>query len=588
MIKVSDYIIDYLYKKGVEDIFMFVGGGAMHLNDSVGKHNKINNVTCLHEQACAIAAESYARCKNNLGVAIVTTGPGATNTVTGIAGAWIESTPLFVISGQVKRSDSMLNTGVRQMGVQEVDIVSIVKPITKYAVLLNDPQKVRYELEKCIYLATNGRKGPVLLDIPLDVQATMIDETNLEPYLIVNEQQKIDKSSMGELLSLITNCKKPLLYVGAGVYFANAQKEFLECVNRFNIPVVTTWNGMDLIWDDHPLYMGRPGAIGQRAANFMIQNCDLLIAVGTRLASLQTGFNYASYAKKAKLVMVDIDINELNKEKLHPYIKVHSDAKYFFATLLSSDIKLNDYSEWVNRCNDWKKKYPNLNPNWLNDKFVNSYYLVDAISTLMDSEDVYCGGRAGTCIDTIIQAFKVKENQRVIATKGLSSMGYGIPAAIGASFAFKGKKIICNNGDGGFVMNIQELAVIKRHNLPIKFFILNNNGYATIVSTQTNVFNKHFVGCTPESGLSVGDIKAIAIAYGIKVIEIKSNNEIWVKVQEALLYDGPIVCDVKVSIMQPIEPRQANYKTPEGQMASRPLEDMKPLLSREELAENMM
>lgn len=578
MIKLSDYIVKFLEYQGVENVFMLVGGGSMHLNDSIGNSKIIKYISCLHEQSCAMAAESYARCKRDLGVAIVTTGPGATNTVTGISAAWIESTPLFVLSGQVKRSDSLDGTEVRSMGVQEVDIVPIVKSITKYSVKLNDPYKVLYELEKCVWYAKNGRPGPVLMDIPLDVQATLIDETELEHFIQNNYECKDEYSKLGLVANLIRKSQRPVIYAGGGVYLSGGQKELIKFAEKLKIPVMTTWNGIDNIWEEHPLYMGRPGAIGQRSANFIIQNCDLLITIGTRLASLQTGFNYDDYARNAKIVMVDIDQAELDKKKIHPEVKICMDAKCFLKQMIEIHFETNNYDNWIERCRLIIKKFPNLNPDWLNKEYVNSYYLVDSISRQMTKDDIYCGGRAGTCVDTIIQAFKVKEGQRVIATKGLSSMGYGIPAAIGAAVAYPGHQIICNNGDGGFVMNIQELATIAKYHLPIKFFVLNNNGYATIVATQTNVFNKHFVGCTADSGLCCGNIIEVAKAYGMETFTISSNNEIDNVVHAVLKSSNPVVCDVKVSITQKIEPRQASFKNKEGQMQSRVLEDMKPIL----------
>lgn len=578
MIKLSDYIVKFLEYQGVENVFMLVGGGSMHLNDSIGNSKIIKYISCLHEQSCAMAAESYARCKRDLGVAIVTTGPGATNTVTGISAAWIESTPLFVLSGQVKRSDSLDGTEVRSMGVQEVDIVPIVKSITKYSVKLNDPYKVLYELEKCVWYAKNGRPGPVLMDIPLDVQATLIDETELEHFIQNNYECKDEYNKLGLVANLIRKSQRPVIYAGGGVYLSGGQKELIKFAEKLKIPVMTTWNGIDNIWEEHPLYMGRPGAIGQRSANFIIQNCDLLITIGTRLASLQTGFNYDDYARNAKIVMVDIDQAELDKKKIHPEVKICMDAKCFLKQMIEIHFETNNYDNWIERCRLIIKKFPNLNPDWLNKEYVNSYYLVDSISRQMTKDDIYCGGRAGTCVDTIIQAFKVKEGQRVIATKGLSSMGYGIPAAIGAAVAYPGHQIICNNGDGGFVMNIQELATIAKYHLPIKFFVLNNNGYATIVATQTNVFNKHFVGCTADSGLCCGNIIEVAKAYGMETFTISSNNEIDNVVHAVLKSSNPVVCDVKVSITQKIEPRQASFKNKEGQMQSRVLEDMKPLL----------
>jgi len=584
MIKVSDYIIDFLVKQGVKDCFMLVGGGAMHLNDSAGSHPGMNYVCCLHEQSCAMAAESYARCKRDLGVAIVTTGPGVTNTVTAIGAAWIESTPLFVISGQVKRADSLEGTGVRSMGVQELEVVPIVESITKYAVKLKEPQMVRYELEKCVSIARQGRPGPVLLDVPLDVQASFVDETTLASYHDEYQKPIVDISSMDELIHLLETSERPVFYGGGGVYMSNSSEEFVRLAEKLNIPVMTTWNGIDIIWNDHPLYMGRPGGIGQRAANFIIQSCDLLVTFGTRLASLQTGFNYDDYARNARLVMVDIDSAELDKTKLHPYLKFECDVKDFILELLHKDIINTNHDDWIKRCRDVVDKFPNIDKSWREqDVPANSYLLVENLSKQMTANDVYCGGRAGTCVDTIIHTFYVKKGQRVIATKGLSSMGYGLPAAIGAAVAYPGKRIISDIGDGGFVMNIQELAVVKHLNLPIKFFILNNHGYSTIVSTQTNVFKGHFVGCNKKSDLELGDIKAVAEAYGIKIYTISKNSEIDEVVHEALSYDGPTLCNVEVSITQPIQPRQASFKNEKGQMRSRSLEDMRPFIEKEEI-----
>ena len=584
MIKVSDYIIDFLVKQGVKDCFMLVGGGAMHLNDSAGSHPGMNYVCCLHEQACAMAAESYARCKRDLGVAIVTTGPGVTNTVTAIGAAWIESTPLFVISGQVKRADSLENTGVRSMGVQELEVIPIVESITKYAVKLKDPQMVRYELEKCVAIARQGRPGPVLLDVPLDVQASFVEEDSLVSYNDEYKKPVIKAETLDEVVKLLETAKRPVFYGGGGVYMSNASDAFVQLAEKYNIPVMTTWNGIDIIWNEHPLYMGRPGGIGQRAANFIIQSCDLLVTFGTRLASLQTGFNYDDYARDAKMVMVDIDPAELDKAKLHPYLKVECDVKDFIGQMLKQEVNIPDHQNWINACKAVVSQFPNINDEWRKqDEPANSYLLVESLSKQMKADDVYCGGRAGTCVDTIIHAFQVKKGQRVIATKGLSSMGYGLPAAIGAAVAYPGKKIVINNGDGGFVMNIQELAVVKHLNLPLKIFVLNNHGYATIVSTQTNVFKGHFVGCNSDSNLELGDIKAVAEAYGIKTYSINKNSEIDGVVAEVLNYNGPALCDVNVSIVQPIQPRQASFKNEKGQMQSKPLEDMRPFLEREKI-----
>lgn len=584
MIKVSDFITDFLVKQGVKDCFMLVGGGAMHLNDSVGKQAGLNYVCCLHEQSCAMAAESYARCKRDLGVAIVTTGPGVTNTITAIGAAWIESTPLFIISGQVKRTDSLENTGVRSMGVQELEVIPIVQSITKYAVKLKDPQMIRYELEKCVAIARQGRPGPVLLDVPLDVQGSFVDEETLVPYTDNYRKPIIKEDDIETIVDLLKQAKRPVFYGGGGVYMSNSSAEFVQLAEKFDVPVLTTWNGIDIIGHDHPLYMGRPGAIGQRAANFIIQSCDLLITFGTRLASLQTGFNYEDYARNARMIMIDIDPSELNKVKLHPYLRVECDVKDFIIQMLETKTEIPRHTDWLLSCRKVVERFPIINDDWraINEP-ANSYLLVESISKQMKAEDVYCGGRAGTCVDTIIHAFQVKQGQRVIATKGLSSMGYGLPAAIGAAIAYPGQKIVTDIGDGGFVMNIQELAVVKHLNLPIKIFVLNNHGYATIVSTQTNVFKGHFVGCDCDSNLATTDIKAVAEAYGIKTFSISNNLEIENVVAEALSFDGPVLCDVNLSIRQPIQPRQASFKNEKGQMQSKPLEDMKPFLDSEEI-----
>lgn len=588
MIKVSDYIIRFLEKEGVKHLFMFTGGMTMHINDSVGYSEQIKPVCMLHEQGCAFAAESYARITNNLGVVTATCGPGATNTVTGIACSWIESTPLLVITGQCKRADMAEDPALRQLGVQEVRITEVVKPITKYTTIIKDPLMIRYEMEKAVYICREGRPGPVLLDIPVDVQGCKVEESELIGFTPELKQSTIIDAQIKEIVELLNNAKRPVIYAGAGVSIANARVDFRSLIEKIGAPVLLHWNGIDLLESNHPLFAGRPGAVGQRAANFTLQNADVLITIGTRLALLQTGYNFEAYARNAKHIMVDIDQAELDKKTLHPYMKVCSDAGEFIKALNNHPgLNKQDYTSWVAKTKEWMSKYPPLKEIWKENKeYVNSFYLIDSISKYMTADDIYVGGRAGTCVDAAIQAFRVKKNQGVYVTKGLSSMGNGLPAAIGGAYA-TGMKVVCVNGDGGFVMNIQELEVVHRDNLPIKFFILDNQGYSTIRGTQKKVFNGHFVGCSPESGLTIGNIKAIAEAYGLKTYSINHFDEMDRIVKEALDYNGPCLVNVKIDPFQPIEPRQASYKTPEGQMASRPLEDMNPLLDREELREIM-
>lgn len=566
---------------------MFTGGMSMHIIDSIGNSTVIKPVFMLHEQGCTFAAESYARITNNLGVVNVTCGPGATNTVTGVAGAWIESTPLLVLTGQCKRADLNTDKSLRQYGVQEVPIVDIVRPITKYATIITDPTSIRYELEKAVFHCRQGRPGPVLLDIPVDVQACKIDEETLVGFVPKLANPQIDVSEISEVIKLLNYAKRPVIFAGAGVSISGAKKEFKDLVQKLGIPVLLSWNAMDLLDNDHPLYAGRPGAIGHRAANFTLQNADLVITIGTRLSLLQTGYDFDSFARNAKLVMVDIDKAELNKRNVRPDIKICSDAKEFIENLSShSDLEVKDHTDWIAQTKLWMKKYPPLNPLWKESEYVNSFYLMDCISKNMTNDDVYIGGRAGTCVDAAIQAFNVKEGQSVFVTKGLSSMGNGLPAAIGGAYA-TGKKIVCVVGDGGFVMNAQELEVIRRDQLPIKLFVLNNQGYSTMRNTQTNVFGGHLVGCSSDSGLTIGNIRKIAEAYDIKTFEMNTMNDMEKVVMDALAYPGPCIVEVHVDPAQAIEPRQANYRTPDGMMASRPLEDMKPLLPREELEEIM-
>lgn len=591
MIKLSDYVVKFIEDIGVNHVFMIPGGGAMHLNDSLGRSNKINYICNLHEQASSIAAEAYARVTNNLGVALVTTGPGGTNAITGVAGGWIESTPMLIISGQVKIEDQIGNQGIRSMGMQEVDIVSVAKPITKYAVMIKKAEDIKYELEKAVHIAKSGRPGPVWIDIPLDIQAAFIDADNLKSFQIEEETKKTNEIVIKEIIELINNSERPVLMAGNGIRLSGAISEFIELVDVLGIPVVTTWNGIDLIWNSHELFMGRPGAVGQRAANFVQQNSDLFISVGARLNLLQTGYNFKAFARGAKRVMVDIDEAELNKSNVFPDMPVCMNAKEFIKLLLKNKdkIKSRNRQEWIGICKEWRKKYPVVLEEFKNQKqYVNTYVFIDKLSDNLPDDTIFVSGSSGTGLDVTMQAFKVKKGQRVFATKGLASMGFGLPASIGACLASNRKMTILVNGDGGFQMNIQELQTVKNLNLPIKIFILDNSGYSTIRNTQKNFFNGNFVASGLSSGLMLPDLEKISWAYGIRSEVIRSNDEIDYKINEVLNLDGPVICILKVDPDQLIIPRQASYQKADGSMESKPLEDLKPFLSREELKENML
>lgn len=598
MMKLSDYVIKYLEKLNIHHMFMLPGGGAMHLNDSLGKSEKIQYVVCLHEQACAIAAEAYARVTNQPGLLMVTTGPGGTNAITGVAAAYIESTPMIVISGQVKRADQINGQGIRQQGMQELDIISIVTPITKYAKLVTEPESIRYHLDRALYEATSGRMGPVWLDIPLDVQATMIDEDALEGWEPAQPDEQACKKAdqvleqqVLETIEALNRAKRPILLAGNGIRLSGAIPQFEELVEQLGIPVLTTWNGIDLIADNHPLFFGRPGGMGQRYANFVQQNSDFFLSIGARMNLLQTGYNFDGFAREAVKIMVDIDENELHKINVRPQIAVCADAKKFIELLLTHKDRIapRDDADWIAYAGRMKQKYPIvLKEYWGQTDQVNTYALLDTITEQMLPEDIYVSGSSGTCIDVSMQVFRVKKGQRVFSTKGLASMGFGVPATIGACLAGGKRRTVCVCGDGGFQMNIQELETIRRLQLPIKIFVLNNQGYAQIHATQTNIFSGHYVACDEESHLTLSPISDVAAAYRLKTVQIQNNSELREKVREVLEYDGPVICEVMVPITLSAFPKQVSYKRSDGQMESLPLEYMNPMIPEEELQENML
>ncbi len=587
--KVSDYIIEFLNKNmGVKDVFMLAGGGWMHLLNSLGKNKNINYICNLHEQGAAIAAEAYGQYTNNIGVVMVTTGPGGTNAITGVTAAWIDSTPMMVISGQVKRADMILNKRIRQSGAQEVDIISIVKPITKYAVTVMDPKKIKYHLQKAYYMATTGRKGPVWVDIPLDVQGMEINEKKLERFVLPKENKK--NINTKKIINLINSSKRPVFFVGNGVCLSNAQKQFLQLAKSLNIPILTTWKTIDLAEEKNPLFVGRPGSIASRGANFNLQNSDLFISIGARMDLPQTAFNHRNFAKNAKKIIVDIDEKEIDKLDMNIDVKVVCDAKIFINELYKSRKKIVYKDDgWVKFCKDMLNKYPLVTKEYLQlKKYVNSYVLVDILSKEMTKNDILVPGSSGSCSEVTCQSFKVKKRQTVLNNQGLGSMGFGLPASIGACIASGKKRTVCINGDGGFFLNIQELEVVKRLNLPIKFFILNNDGYASIRNMQNNHFNGNYVGSEKTSGLTLPDIQKISKSYGIKSCKIENQNKLDEKIKKILKSKGPYICEVMIDPKQQIQPRVSSKKLKNGSMLSMPIENMYPFLSDKELKTNIM
>lgn len=592
MIKLSDYVVQFIEKLGVEHIFLLPGGGAMHLVDSVGKSKKLDYVGNLHEQACAIAADAYSQYSNNIGVALVTTGPGGTNTITGVAASWLDSIPVMIISGQVKTTDLAKERGVRQMGFQEIDIVSLVNPITKYTCLVKEPETIRYHLEKAVFLAKKGRPGPVWVDIPLDVQAALIDAEKLAGFngSQAETDTRMIRDQAAETIRLLNNAQRPVVLVGNGVRLSNGVHEFLKVAELLQVPVLTTWKSIDFMAEDDPLFVGRPGAVGQRGANFAQQNSDFLLVIGARLDYGQTGYNHQNFARVAQKIMVDIDPNEIQKMETQIDIEVVCDAKLYLKEILNQRAKITkiDRTEWLRKCKQWQKEYPVVLPEYRQEKQVNNYVLIDVLSELMTEDDVMIPGSSGASSEVTMQAFRVRKGQRILNSQGLGSMGFGIAASIGACLASGRKRTICIDGDGGFYLNVQELETAARLGLPIKFFILNNQGYASIRTTQSNYFDGRFVASDIGSGLTLPDAEKIAYAFGMPFYKIENNINIEGKIKEVLDSEGPIICEVILSFDHVTAPKLSSYQKEDGSFVSRPLEDLAPFLSREELKQNML
>lgn len=572
----------------------------MHLNDALARCPDLQYVCNHHEQASAIAAEAYAKATNNLGVCMVTTGPGGTNAITGLAGAWFDSTPCLFLSGQVKRADRMFkpdgtSLGVRQRGIQEIDIVSVVRPLTKYATTILDPASIRYHLEKAVHLARSGRPGPVWIDIPIDVQAAPIDEKSLpafDPAELAPPAPSVDLGQqVREIIERFNASERPLLMIGNGVRLAHAEKDLDQLLNTLGIPVASTWVAMDLIGSDHPLYVSRPGTLAPRAANFALQNCDFLLSIGARLDLPVVGWSAAEFARAAHKVMVDIDPAELGKLSQFMNTMVCADAGDFIREFLrqKASIAPRDRSRWLGKCEDWKERYPLIQPQHRESTGrVSIYHLAEAIAEEVTPEDQLVSGSSGSGIEIFLFAYPSRKGQRVFHTAGLGAMGFGVPASIGVSLATGNRRTVCVDGDGGFQFNIQELATIAEHNLPLKFFVLNNDGYASIRASQTNFFGQPNIGCGEKTGLRLPDFREVARAYRLNAASIEDQADLREQVRQVLQMPGPVVCDVKVIPDELRAPRVTSVQRPDGSFVSKPLEDLWPFLDREEFARNML
>ena len=592
MVRLSDYVINCLVEKGIKDIFLVSGGGIMYLLDSIGNNKKIKYYTNYHEQAAATSAESYARMTNHISACLVTTGPGSTNAITGVAAAWVDSIPMIIISGQVKREIIADYSKSRQLGPQEINIIDVVKPITKYAVTIMKPEDIRYQLEKAIYLATSGRPGPVWINIPLDIQSSTINDNDLIGFDYIKDTKLPDvlKKDVEKALKMLKNSRRPLIIGGNGVRLSGAQKLLASYMTEYKIPIVTDENGLDLISEDNPLYMGRYGPKGQRRANFTLQNSDLVLAIGASLNITSTGFDYKHFAPNAKIIMVNIDKSELDKFTLKIDLPINLDAKEFLNELLrqSKGVKFNFSDKWKSACKKWKEKYNIIDPlHYLKGKkYVNSYVFASELSELLDSRDAVVTGM-GLDVVSIIQSFKVKKRQRVYVNKNFGQMGWCLPAAIGACIANGCRRTVLVTGDGSLQFNIQELATIAHYKLPVKIFVFNNLGYKSIRDTQNNLFEGRLVGADISTGVSNPDFSKLAQAYNLSYEYIKNNNEIRSKVKKVINKDGPVLCEVNIAYNQPRIPRSSTFQRPDGTLESRPLEDLFPFLPREEIWKNM-
>lgn len=592
MIKLSDYVIDCIAKLGVKYVFMVSGGGGMHLINSLGNRKDMHYICNHHEQAVVMSAEGYQRVTNNIGAALVTTGPAATNTLTGVLCSWNDSIPMIILSGQANSNSLIGNTGLRQRGVHEVDIESIVKNVTKYSITVRDENTIKYHMEKAMYLAVNGRPGPVWIDIPINIQDKMIDidkQLGFKPTIYEDENNEQLLKDINHICELLCNSKRPIILAGHGIKLSHAEQSFLEFIKRYRIPVVTSKNALELIADGNDLLAGRIGINGQRAANFAIQNADLVISIGCRLAYPTVGYNTALFAREAKKVVVDIDSNQIKHSNIIIDIAVNVDAKKFINVLNEklSNLKF-DFKEWIQQCAHWRRKYPVV-PEELKrkDGYVNPYNFFEILSNKMNEDDTIVTDQGATFYCFTV-AFKVKQGQSAFTNGGFSPMGYGLPAAIGACCGKKSGRTICVHGDGGLQMNIQELQTIVHNKLPIKLFVFDNKGYLSIKHTQTNYFNGHFVGCDPKSGVSCPDILKISDAYGIKSFSIENNSNVEEIITQALEWNGPTIINVKLDPMEKFEPKVVSVKKDNGEMISKPLEDMSPLLDREELKREMI
>ena len=592
MVKLSDYVMQFLVSRGVRHVFMLPGGGAMHLDDSLGRCADLQYACFLHEQALAIAVDAVGQFTGSPGVGIVTSGPGGTNTITGVTAAYLDSTPCLFISGQAKRPDLKLESGVRQMGSQEVDIVAMVSPVTKYAVTVLDPEDIRYHLEHAWHDATSGRMGPVWLDIPLDVQGASVDEAKLRgfspPPMI--ERRDALRSSIEQIVEMLDSSERPVVLAGNGVRLGGAEKSFCRFIDATNVPALLTWKAIDLLDSEHPLNFGSPGIMGSRTANFIVQNSDFLLVIGSRLEPSLTAFDAANFGKNARRAVVDIDEAEIRKIG-QVEVPVVADAGEFLHALGErlADVVRPERRDWLGYCRRLRERYPVVLEEYrTRDDKIDLYVFADELCGVLEPDDLITPESSGAAGEITYQAMRVKKGQKVRNAAGLGAMGFGLPYAIGACISGGRQRTILINGDGAFQLNIQELQTVVRLRLPIKMFILDNGGYASIRTMQRNLFDGRLAGSSPETGLTMPDLRAIAGAYGMRFEQAMCLSQLADAIKRTLAGEDAVICRVCVTDAQVTAPKVQAMRTSDGGMVSKPMEDMWPYLPPEELAENMI
>lgn len=588
--KVSKYIAEFLVKHGISDCFMVTGGGAMHLDDAIGHQQGVHCTFNHHEQACAIAAEGYARTTGKIAAVCVTSGPGGTNAITGVMGGWLDSIPMFIISGQVKRETTVWackELNLRQLGDQEFSIIESVGNMTKYAVMVTNPAEIAYHLEKALFLAMSGRKGPVWLDVPLDVQGALID-TDMLLHFDVNQENPwkmpaVKQSVIDMVLYKLKEAKAPLVLAGTGITLGKASKKLLDFLAKYQLPVVTAWNANDTVAYDNPYYVGMPGTIGTRPGNFAVQNCDLLISLGCRMNIRMIGYNHYEFGRKAFKIIVDIDARELMKPTVQPELPIHADVGEFLDCMLMQEYEpVSVHKKWTVWCRELLSRFPVVLPEYHHDgqKPINPYVFIEKLFAHLEPEERIICGNGSACVITF-QAAKLKQGQRMFTNSGCASMGYGLPASIGAAVSDHSRRTICIDGDGSVMMNLQELATAAYNKLNLKLIILNNNGYLSIRQTQSNLFEPPFIGVDSKSGVGFPDFAKLSDSFGIPFFRIEKETECDEIIRAVLQSAGVCVCEVVVDPKQNFEPKSGSKVLPDGRIVSPSLDDMKPFLEKE-------